>query len=152
MSTDPGADERRARRAELRRRQVRRRRATGAALLMAVAGIGIWTAATLASGGSAERTADSLTTVTLTATDATTSPPATTPATTAATVPATTPALAARSVTIAWVGDTVVASKYGMPPDAGRRSMAPVVGPLRGVGPGDGTAERVTAPTRPPSP
>ena len=45
----------------------------------------------------------------------------------------TTPALAARSVTIAWVGDTVVASKYGMPPDAGRRSMAPVVGPLRGA-------------------
>jgi len=74
MSTDPGADERRARRAELRRRQVRRRRATGAALLVAVAGIGIWTAATLASGGSAERTADSMTTVTLTATDATTSP------------------------------------------------------------------------------
>ena len=41
--------------------------------------------------------------------------------------------LAAHSVTIAWVGDTVVASKYGMPPDGGRRSMAPVVGPLRGA-------------------
>ena len=41
---------RRARRAEIRRRQVRRRRATGAALLVAVAGIGIWAAATLASG------------------------------------------------------------------------------------------------------
>jgi hypothetical protein len=130
MSTDPGADERRARRAELRRRQVRRRRATGAALLVAVAGIGIWAAATLASGGSAERAADSLTTITLTATDATTSPPATTAATS---TPATTPDLAAHSVTIAWVGDTVVASKYGMPPDGGRRSMAPVVGPLRGA-------------------
>jgi hypothetical protein len=133
MSSDPGAEERRARRAELRRRQVRRRRATGAALLAAVAGIGIWAAATLASGGSAERSADSLTTVTLTATDATTSSPPTTAATTATSTPATTADLAAHSVTIAWVGDTVVASKYGMPPDGGRRSMAPVVGPLRGA-------------------
>jgi hypothetical protein len=129
MSTDPGADERRARRAELRRRQVRRRRATGAALLVAVAGIGIWAAATLASGGSAERSADSSTPITPTTTDATTA----SPPTTAASTPATTPDLAAHSVTIAWVGDTVVASKYGMPPDGGRRSMAPVVGPLRGA-------------------
>jgi hypothetical protein len=132
MSSDPGADERRARRAELRRRQVRRRRATGAALLVAVAGIGIWAAATLASGGSAERSADSSTPVTLTTTDATTALPPTT-ATTATSTAATTPDLAAHSVTIAWVGDTVVASKYGMPPDGGRRSMAPVVGPLRGA-------------------
>ena len=51
----PDADERGARRAELRRRQVRRRRATGAALLVAVAGIGIWAAATLASGATARR-------------------------------------------------------------------------------------------------
>ena len=51
MSSDPGADERRARRAELRRRQVRRRRGTGAVLLLALGGIGIWAAATLASGG-----------------------------------------------------------------------------------------------------
>jgi hypothetical protein len=132
MSSDPGADERRARRAELRRRQVRRRRATGAALLVAVAGIGIWAAATLASGGSAERAADS-TPVTLTATDATTSPPATSATTTATTTPATTPDLAAHSVTIAWVGDMVLASSYGTPPAAGRMSMAPVVGPLRGA-------------------
>ena len=55
MSSDPGADERRARRAELRRRQVRRRRVTGAVLLVALGGIGIWAAATLASGGDGSR-------------------------------------------------------------------------------------------------
>ncbi|MDX6630977.1 MAG: hypothetical protein QOH00_3223, partial [Gaiellales bacterium] len=46
-----GADERRSRRFELRRRQIRRRRISGAALIVAVGGIGIWAAATLASGG-----------------------------------------------------------------------------------------------------
>ena len=44
---------------------------------------------------------------------------------------ATTPGLSARSVTIAWVGDMVLASRYGTPPDGGRLSMAPVTGPLR---------------------
>jgi hypothetical protein len=126
MSADPG-DERRARRAELRRRQVRRRRATVAALLAAVAGVGIWTAATLASGRGGSRAADSAGTITLTAID----PNSTAATTTATTVPATTPGLAKRSVTIAWVGDMVLASSYGTPPDGGRRSMAPVVGPLR---------------------
>ena len=43
----------------------------------------------------------------------------------------TSPGPAKRSVTIAWVGDTVLASSYGMPPDGGRASMAPVVDPLR---------------------
>jgi hypothetical protein len=126
MSADPG-DERRARRAELRRRQLRRRRVTVAALLAAVAGIGIWTAGTLASGRGGSRAADSVGTITLTAID-----PNSTAATTAATTaPATTPGLAKRSVTIAWVGDMVLASSYGTPPDEGRLSMAPVVGPLR---------------------
>ena len=130
MSSDPGADERRARRAELRRRQLRRRRATGVALLVAVGGIGIWAAATLASGRSGGRPADSGTTIGLTGTTATI--PATTdtaPAT--ATTANTTPDLKAHSVTIAWVGDMVLASSYGTPPDAGKLSMAPVVGPLR---------------------
>ncbi|MDX6596529.1 MAG: hypothetical protein QOE87_416 [Gaiellales bacterium] len=114
----------------MRARQVRRRRATGAALLVAVAGIGIWAAATLASGrGSAATTttaAGNEVTIGLPAitAPATASVP-TAPATTAATAPDTT-----KRVTIAWVGDTVLASKYGAPPDAGRRSMAPVVGPL----------------------
>jgi hypothetical protein len=131
MSTDPGADERRARRAAVRRRQVRRRRVTGAVLLIALGGIGIWAAATLASGGD-----DSpVTTLTdSTGVPATTVTPGhSTPPGTTATAPAATtaPDLKGRSVTIAWVGDTVVASKYGMPPDGGRRSMAPVVGPLR---------------------
>ena len=62
MSSDPDGA-RRARRAELRRRRLRRRRATGAVLLVAVAGIGIWTAATLASGRGAHAAgADSVTT------------------------------------------------------------------------------------------
>jgi hypothetical protein len=130
MSADPGG-ERRARRAELRRRQVRRRRATGATLLLAVAGIGIWAAATLASGnGGATTTATAPgneVTIGLTgiAAATTASVPTTVPATTA-----TAPDLSKR-VTIAWVGDTVLASKYGMPPDAGRASMAPVTVPLR---------------------
>ena len=60
--------------------------------------------------------------------------PADTGQTTAATAPATTatpPPDLSKRLTIAWVGDTVLASKYGMPPDAGRGSMARVVGPLR---------------------
>jgi hypothetical protein len=128
MSSDPGADERRARRDQLRRRQVRRRRVTWAALLVAVGGIGIWAAGTLASGGD-----DSPTTSLADSTGSLTMTPghSTAPTTTAATAPATTPGLAKRSVTIAWVGDMVLASSYGTPPDAGRRSMASVVGPLR---------------------
>ena len=127
MSSDPGADERRARRAELRRRQLRRRRATGAAVVVALAGIGIWAAATLASGGHGRHVADSVTTVTLTGITA----PATTAVTTAAEATATAADSKAHSVTIAWVGDMVLASSYGTPPDAGRLSMAPVVQPLR---------------------
>jgi hypothetical protein len=126
MSADPG-DERRARRSELRRRQVRRRRATVAALLLAAAGVGIWTAATLASGRGGSHVADSIGTITLTAID----PNSTAATSVATTTPATTPGLAKRSVTIAWVGDMVLASSYGTPPDAGRLSMAPVTGPLR---------------------
>lgn len=128
MSSDPGADERRARRAELRRRQLRRRRVSWAALLVAAGGIGIWAAGTLASGGGdapATTFTDSTGSLTMTAGHSTAPP------TTVTTAPATTPDLTTRSVTIAWVGDTVLASKYGLPPDAGRRSMAPVVGPLR---------------------
>ena len=128
MSADPG-DERRARRAELRRRQVRRRRATVAALFAAAAGVGVWAGGTLSSGAHGTRSADTVTSITLTAVETTPTVPATTAATT--TTPATTPGLAKRSVTIAWVGDMVLASSYGTPPDAGRLSMAPVTGPLR---------------------
>ncbi len=134
MSADPDG-ERRARRTELRRRQLRRRRATGAALLVAVAGIGIWAAATLASGRGGRSTADSVGTITMTsggtqsnATDITLTgitETTTAPATT------TTPDPSGRSVTIAWVGDMVLASKYGTPPANGRGSMAPVAAPLR---------------------
>jgi hypothetical protein len=130
MSSDPGADERRARRVELRRRQLRRRRATGAALILALGGIGIWAAATLASGSGGRSAADTATTIALTGVTATTSTPVTTAATTAASMPAATPGPGARSVTIAWVGDMVLASSYGTPPNAGRRSMAAVVAPL----------------------
>ena len=130
MSSDPGWDERRTRRAKLHRRQVRRRRATGAALLVTIGGIGVWAAATLASGRSGARAADSVTTVTLTGISSTV--PATTDTTPVTTTPAkTAPDLKAHSATIAWVGDMVLASSYGTPPDSGKLSMAPVVGPLR---------------------
>jgi Bacterial capsule synthesis protein PGA_cap len=133
MSSDPDAEQRRVRRAELRRRQVRRRRATVAALLIAVAGVGVWAAATLASGHDdppATTGTDSVATIALTGITGETT--ASVP-TTAPTAPATAPGLGKRSVTIAWVGDTVLASSYGTPPGAGRRSMAGVVGPLRGA-------------------
>jgi hypothetical protein len=128
MSSDPGADERRARRAELRRRQVRRRRGTGAVLLLALGGIGIWAAATLASGGDASPAttfADSTGSLTMTTGQSTA------PATSTAAASSTAADLSGRSVTIAWVGDMVLASSYGTPPDAGRLSMARVVAPLR---------------------
>ena len=108
---------------------MRRRRATGATLLLAVAGVGIWAAATLASGGDEPPATTTSAGTTLTAIDSTASVP-TTAATTAVTT-ATTPDLTRRRVTIAWVGDMVLASKYGTPPQAGRLSMAPVTGPLR---------------------
>jgi hypothetical protein len=103
---------------------------TGAVLLVALGGIGIWAAATLASGSGGGRAADSATVITSTATTAPSTPSTAAPST-AATTPATTPGLAGRSVTIAWVGDMVLASSYGTPPDAGRLSMARVVAPLR---------------------
>ena len=131
MSLDPDAA-RRARRAESRRRQKRRRRATAGVLLAAVTAVGIGTAATLAAGRAGSRAADSVTGSTTAASDPAST--AITPATTVAattTAPAATPGLGERSVTIAWVGDMVLASSYGTPPDAGKLSMAPVVGPLR---------------------
>jgi hypothetical protein len=124
----PGGEaQSRARRSELRRRRLRRRRATGAALLVAVAGIGIWAAGTLASGGSGSRhgapSSDSL--LTVSGADSTGVPAeastAATPSTTTTTTPAAVPSRSTRRVTIAWVGDTVLASKYGTPPAAGRR-------------------------------
>ncbi|MDX6540399.1 MAG: hypothetical protein QOI71_2009 [Gaiellales bacterium] len=131
MSTGPD-EERRARRSMVRRRQLRRRRATGAALLVSVAGIGIWAAATLASGRGGTHRVGTGATSSLTATDQAGTGPttATAPGMTTA-PPAATTDVRTHSVTIAWVGDTVLASKYGTPPAAGRGSMAPVVGPLR---------------------
>ena len=131
MSSDPGADERRARRAELRRRQVRRRRGSGAVLLLALGGIGIWAAGTLASGGDGSRAATTFTDSTGSLTTTMTTGQSTAPAATTVAASSTTPDLSGRSVTIAWVGDMVLASSYGTPPDAGRFSMARVVAPLR---------------------
>ena len=129
VSADPGASERRARRAEIcAAGRCAGAALTGAALLVAVAGIGIWAAATLASGRDDE------------------------PRSTRRRSPRSPwrdgsghrdgdddrddddgrarrrPGSRKRSVTIAWVGDTVLASSYGTPPDGGRHSMAPVVG------------------------
>ena len=122
-----------ARRAELRRRQVRRRRVTGAVLLVAVAGIGIWAAATLASGGSAEGSVRRRP-VTLTATScdhgvtAATDGPCDDDQHARDDGSGPRPPTAPRSPGSAtwWLRRS-----YGMPPDAGRLSMAPVVGPLR---------------------
>jgi hypothetical protein len=129
MSTGTGPDERR-RQAGVRRRRVRRRRVTGAVLLAAVAGIGIWAAATLASGryGSPPTTGTGSGSTPTGVSAATTAP-----ATTTSTAVTTAPGLESQSATIAWVGDMVLASSYGTPPQAGRRSMTPVVGPLRGA-------------------
>jgi hypothetical protein len=129
MSTGTGPDEHR-RRAGLRRRQVRRRRVTGAVLLAAVAGIGIWAAATLASGRDGSPPATGMDSGVLSSPTGVTATP-TAPATTTSTAVTTAPDLERHSATIAWVGDMVLASSYGTPPDAGRLSMAPVVGPLR---------------------
>jgi hypothetical protein len=133
VSPDPGAGESRARRAELRRRQLRRRRVSATVLLAALAGIGVWAAGTLASGGGSAATTSGSNAVliTLTGVTGTTTAPADTASTPQATTTAPDPA--AHSVTIAWVGDMVLASSYGTPPDAGRRSMAPVTAPLRGA-------------------
>jgi hypothetical protein len=133
VSSAPGAGDRRARRAELRRRQVRRRRVSVTVLLAALAGIGVWAAGTPASGGdpAATTTASDAVLITLTGITGTNAAPAGTASTPATTTTA--QDLTAHSVTIAWVGDMVLASSYGTPPDAGRRSMAPVTAPLRGA-------------------
>jgi hypothetical protein len=51
--------------------------------------------------------------------------------TAASTTPATTPAPTGDPVTLEWVGDMVLGSSFGMPPDNGRRSFAAVVDTLK---------------------
>ena len=107
------------RRREARRRAVRRRRiaALGVLVVLAVAGTLIVSAFT---GGDGKPSA---------AADTTTMPSVTVPPPPPATTPD--PAVAKTELTIAWVGDTVLASKYGTPPNAGRGSLAEVSPQLR---------------------
>ncbi len=102
-------------------------------MLVALAGIGVWAAATLASGhDESPQSTDSVASIALSAMDPGTATTTTaTTAVTTTTAAATTPGLAKRSVTIAWVGDTVLASSFGTPPDGARNSLTPVAAPLR---------------------
>jgi len=93
---------------------VRRRRAI--ALLLAAAAVVGGVAASRSGSGSA---ASAATTGSATADPISYSAASTTPATTSA--PAGDP------VTLEWVGDMVLGSSFGMPPDNGRRSFAAVV-------------------------
>jgi hypothetical protein len=97
---------------------VRRRRAV--ALLLAVAALVAGVAAARSGSGSA---ASAATTGSATADPISFSAASTTPATTSA--PSGDP------VTIEWVGDMVLGSSFGMPPDNGRRSFAAVVDTLK---------------------
>jgi hypothetical protein len=97
---------------------VRRRRAV--ALLLAVAALVAGVAVARSGSGSA---ASAATTGSATADPISFSAASTTPATTSA--PSGDP------VTIEWVGDMVLGSSFGMPPDNGRRSFAAVVDTLK---------------------
>jgi hypothetical protein len=99
-----------SRRPASHRRTIWRRRAV-ALLLAAAALVGGVAAARTGSGPHAAGSAD-------TATGGTTAP-ATTTGTTAATP-------AGKPVSIDWVGDTVLGSSYGLPPDGGKQSMSGV--------------------------
>jgi poly-gamma-glutamate capsule biosynthesis protein CapA/YwtB (metallophosphatase superfamily) len=112
-----------ARRPASHRRTLLRRRAS-ALLLAGAALVGGITVAQSSGGGASAATEPG--------TDPTSSVPGTgattQPATTTGTTPATAPT--GGPVSIAWVGDMVLGSSFGMPPDSGRGSLAAVVGAL----------------------
>ena len=110
------------RKREDRRRTVRRRRAGAFGLLtvLAVAGALI-VSAFGGSDGATSSAAETTTGTTPTVTSPPPAPPVTKPD----------PAVAKTELTIAWVGDTVLASKYGTPPNGGRGSLAEVSPQLR---------------------
>ena len=110
------------RRREARRRAVIRRRIAALGVLALLAVTGTLIASAFSGGGGTTRAATETTT-------GTTEPA---PAVTTPVVPAAPdPAVAKMELTIAWVGDTVLASKYGTPPNAGRGSLTEVSPPLR---------------------
>jgi hypothetical protein len=113
-------------RAESHRRVIWRRRAV-ALLLIAVVLVGGIAAARSGSGPRADAATTDTTSsgVTTTGTTGTTGANATTGTS------ATTPATTGKPVSIEWVGDTVLGSSYGMPPDGGRQSMSSVTRQLR---------------------
>ena len=110
------------RRREARRRAVIRRRIAALGVLVLLAVAGTLTASAFTGGGGTTRVA----------TETTTGTSGTAPAVTTPVVPAAPdPAVAKTELTIAWVGDTVLASKYGTPPNAGRGSLVEVSPQLR---------------------
>lgn len=110
------------RRREARRRAVIRRRIAALGVLALLAVAGTLTASAFTGGGGTTRAA----------TETTTGTTGTAPAVTTPVVPAAPdPAVAKTELTIAWVGDTVLASKYGTPPNAGRGSLVEVSPQLR---------------------
>ncbi|HEY1480023.1 MAG TPA: CapA family protein [Gaiellales bacterium] len=115
-----------SRRPPIPRRVIWRRRAI-ALLLACAALVGGLAAARAGSGAHADAsTTDS--TVSVPGTQATT-----TDTTTETTTTGTTTAPTGKPVSIEWVGDTVLGSSYGMPPDDGKQSMANVRRTLQGA-------------------
>jgi poly-gamma-glutamate capsule biosynthesis protein CapA/YwtB (metallophosphatase superfamily) len=108
------------------RRTVLRRRIVAIVLVCAALGGGIAAAARSTSGAAARPAATPATSgSTAVAVATTTGGDATTPIRTQPVVHH------GKPVTIEWVGDTVLGSAYGMPPDGGRQSLAHVVGQLQ---------------------
>jgi hypothetical protein len=103
-----------------RRRAVLRRRIVAALVCLAALTGGLAAALVGSSGSKAADTTQRTPKTTTVADTATTRPAQTTPA-----------KPRGRPVTIDWVGDTVLGSSYGMPPDDGHGSMARVTGQLR---------------------
>jgi hypothetical protein len=107
-------------------RRVALRRRIVALLLVAAALVGGVAFAQSQSGGGASAATTPGTDATSASTE---TGSATGPATTTSTTPTTTPT--GKPVSIEWVGDTVLASSFGMPPDGARGSLAAVTRTLR---------------------
>ena len=116
------------RRRAARRRAVLRRRIAAVGVLVVLALAGSLIGSAFSGGGGTPGAADQTSTVTQTTETTATSPP---PPPSPSPPPKPDPAIARTELTLAWVGDTVLASKYGTPPNEGRDSLAGVSPPLR---------------------
>ena len=104
----------------LRRARVRRRRATAVGVLAAVLVLGAW----VAQGGSGSGSGGATAAAAGTSGALATTPTATVSRRPVAAVPRTPPA--GPPISIGWVGDIVLGSAYGMPPDGGRSTFSGV--------------------------